>query len=76
MQSRSSGPRRIAPLTRISVTGGRGFYIVRHGDEMPVKLWLTREGVRCECEQAGCPHETSLRMCGFLEPTSEQAKAA
>ena len=78
MQDRFSGPRRIGALTRIRVTGMRDFYLVQNGSSAPVKVWLLRDGLRCECGHVACEHVDSLRMCGFVEAQfeDEEPKAA
>ena len=63
-------------LTRISVTGSSDGYIVRNGDEAPVRVRFGRNGLQCECGQMRCAHIESLRMCGFVEDAQEQQKAA
>ncbi len=63
-------------LTRISVTGSSDGYIVRNGDEAPVRVRRSRYGLQCECGQVRCAHIESLRMCGFVEDAQEQSKAA
>ena len=63
-------------LTRISVTGSGDGYIVRNGDEVPVKVRMTRFGLQCECGHQRCAHVESLRMCGFVEDARDDAKAA
>ena len=69
-------PRRLNALTRISDIGGRDFYLVKHGDELPIKVWIVRDGLRCECGYAGCAHIASLQMCGFVESSQSMQKAA
>lgn len=61
---------------RISVTGSGDGYLVRHGDEAPVRVSLGRNGLRCECGRAGCVHVESLRLCGFLDDSQEMSQAA
>jgi hypothetical protein len=63
-------------LTRISVTGSDDGYIVRNGDEAPVRVRRGRYGLQCECGQMRCAHIESLRMCGFVEDAQEKPKAA
>ncbi|MDQ3929927.1 MAG: hypothetical protein M3328_12385 [Chloroflexota bacterium] len=63
-------------LTRISVTGSNDGYIVRNGDEAPVRVRRGRYGLQCECGQVRCAHIESLRMCGFVEDAQERSKAA
>ena len=63
-------------LTRISVTGSGDGYIVRNGDEAPVRVYRGRFGLQCECGQGRCAHIESLRMCGFVEEAQERPKAA
>ena len=63
-------------LTRISVTGTGDGYIVRNGDESPVRVRWGRYGLQCECGQARCAHIESLRMCGFIEDAQDTSKAA
>lgn len=63
-------------LTRISVTGSGDGFIVRHGDELPVRVRGGHFGLECECGQQRCAHIQSLRMCGFVENAQEKPKAA
>lgn len=66
-------------LTRISVTGAGNHYIVRNGGEGPVRVWVRHDGLNglsCECGRAHCTHIASLQMCGFLEPSQGDLKAA
>ncbi len=63
-------------LTRISVTGSGDGYVVRNGDELPVRVLRGRYGLECECGQVRCAHIQSLRMCGFVEDAQEMPKAA
>ena len=63
-------------LTRISVTGWGDGYLVRNGDEAPVRVHRGRNGLQCECGQMRCAHIESLRMCGFVEDAQERPKAA
>ena len=63
-------------LTRISVTGSGDGYIVRNGDEAPVRVRCGRYGLQCECGEVRCAHIESLRMCGFVEEAQERPKAA
>jgi diaminopimelate epimerase len=63
-------------LTRISVTGNGANYLVRTGDEPPVRVWVRRSGLECECGSAGCAHVSAVTMCGFVESSGEQQAAA
>jgi hypothetical protein len=63
-------------LTRVSVTGSDGVYIVRNGAEAPVRVRLTRSGLQCECGRPRCSHIATLVMCGFVEPALPDCKAA
>ena len=63
-------------LTRISVSGSRDCYVVRIGDNKPVRVWQTPDGTYCECGGAGCAHVTSLQVCGFYEERHERPQAA
>jgi hypothetical protein len=67
---------RQSALTRISVTGSGDFYLVRTGAASPVKVWVRREGVTCECGQGDCVHIKSLELCGFLQAPCERSQAA
>lgn len=63
-------------LTRVSVTGGNGYYTVRHGGEPPARVTIVGSGLRCECGKARCAHIESLVMCGFVDLTLPESKAA
>ena len=63
-------------LTRVSVTGGAGWYTVRIGEETPVRVRITGSGLQCECSRPRCSHIATLQMCGFVEPDLPQSKAA
>jgi hypothetical protein len=63
-------------LTRISVSGNGTNYLVRTGDEQPVRVWVRRSGLQCECGTSGCAHVTAVTMCGFVDSPGEQQAAA
>jgi len=63
-------------LTRISVSGNGNHYVVRAGNDRPVRVWVRREGLQCECDRPTCAHIAALEMCGFVEPTIEGRAAA
>jgi hypothetical protein len=63
-------------LTRISVSGNGSHYVVRAGGDDPVRVWVGRGGLHCECGQGACAHITALEMCGFIEPQLERREAA
>ena len=63
-------------LTRVSVTGGNGWFTVRHGGEDPVRVCVTDSGLHCECGRSRCAHVASLVMCGFVEHTLPESRAA
>jgi hypothetical protein len=63
-------------LTRISVSGNGNFYLVRNGAEEPVRVWVRRDGLDCECGRTACSHIASLELCGFVEPAYEDRRAA
>lgn len=63
-------------LTRISVTGAGDGYLVRNGEDAPVKVRQGHNGLRCECGRSDCAHIESLRMCGFVEDAGEMPQAA
>lgn len=63
-------------LTRVSVSGGDGWYTVRNGGEAPVRVCVTSAGLQCECGKPSCGHIASLVMCGFVEPSVPESKAA
>jgi hypothetical protein len=63
-------------LTRVSVTGGAGWYTVRNGEESPVRVRVTASGLQCECGRRRCGHIATLEMCGFVEPGLPRSKAA
>ena len=63
-------------LTRISVSGTRDCYLVRTGRAQPVRVWATRNGLRCECGQPNCQHVLSLQLCGFVETSCDRQQAA
>ena len=65
-----------ASLTRISVSGSGNHYVVRNGSEEPVRVWVSGDGLRCECGKPGCGHIASLEMCGFIERAYDVGKAA
>ena len=65
-----------ASLTRISVSGDGNHYLVRNGSEEPVRVWVRRGGLECECGKSACGHIATLEMCGFIETAYEQNKAA
>lgn len=73
MQVRQWAPRE---LTRISVTGAHDGFIVRNGNEAPVKVRSGCSGLSCECGRADCAHIESLRMCGFVDDALERSEAA
>jgi hypothetical protein len=63
-------------LTRISVTGKGDHFLVRNGSEDAVKVWVRHDELVCECGRAACSHIESLKMCGFVEPSYEERRAA
>jgi hypothetical protein len=63
-------------LTRISVSGNGNHYLVRTDSDLPVRVWVGRGGLRCECGQGACDHIAALEMCGFVEPDLERREAA
>lgn len=65
-------------LTRIKVTGARDYYMVQNGNDAPVKVWIARGGLRCECGSGEweCTHIESLRLCGFTDDVEEMSRAA
>jgi hypothetical protein len=70
------GARGKAAYTRISVSGSGNCYLIRNGSESPVRVWVTRGGLRCECGHPGCDHIASLQLCGFVESDFEGQMAA
>lgn len=76
MASKLTALNRGAALTRISVTGSRDHYIVRNGDQAPVRVWRTGGTLQCECGQEVCDHLLSLQLCGFIEARCESPRAA
>lgn len=67
---------RSSALTRISVRGSRGVYLVRNGDDEAVWVYTTPHGLRCGCGATNCSHVASLLLCGFVEPPCEGRQAA
>ena len=63
-------------LTRISVSGAGDRFIVRSGDEGPVKVWVRGGSLRCECGASRCLHIESLILCGFYSAEGEEQRAA
>lgn len=63
-------------LTRVSVTGGAGWWTVRNGNERPVRVRVTSAGLVCECGQPRCSHIATLVMCGFVDTALPESKAA
>lgn len=76
MRKEPVGPSKDALLTRISVSGGGQNYLVRNGNEQPMRLWALEDGLRCECGRSYCVHIASLEMCGFVEPAYQERRAA
>ncbi len=66
----------IGAVTRISVQGSGNLYTVRCGSDQAVRVWLTGDGLRCECGRIECVHVASLQMCGFVETRYERPQAA
>ncbi|MFL5733023.1 MAG: hypothetical protein ACJ78Q_07450 [Chloroflexia bacterium] len=58
-------------LTRISVKSTLDCYLVKHGDEPPVRVYRRRRGLECECGVEACKHIASLQLCGFVGALGE-----
>jgi hypothetical protein len=63
-------------LTRVSVAGGDGHFMVRIGSEVPMRVWVGRDGLHCECGKPRCQHISSVVMCGFVEESLDERQAA
>lgn len=63
-------------LTRISVTGTRDGFLVRTGDERAREVRHTGERLVCECGIPACTHVEAVVLCGFVEESAAQQKAA
>ncbi len=63
-------------FTRISVVSAGDGYLVRNGEDAPVRVRQGHDGLRCECGRPDCAHIESLRMCGFVEDADEMQRAA
>ena len=63
-------------LTRISVTGTHGGFLVRTGEERARAVRNIGGRLVCECGGAGCAHVEAVVLCGFAEEASGEQKAA
>jgi hypothetical protein len=63
-------------LTRISVTSTRDGFLVRTGDERARAVRHTGGRLVCDCGITACAHVEAVVLCGFVEDSASQQRAA